>query len=39
MHRSSVEDVRSCLKKEKRRRRKSRSSLKDPVRFQNRSVV
>jgi hypothetical protein len=39
MHTSSVEDVRSCLKKEKRRRRKSRSSLKDPVRFQNRSVV
>jgi hypothetical protein len=29
----------SCLKKEKRRRRKSRSGFKDPVRFLNRSVV
>jgi hypothetical protein len=37
--RPPYENVSSCLKKEKRRRRKSRSSLKDPVRFQNRSIV
>jgi hypothetical protein len=36
MHTFSHENVRSCLKKEKRRRRKSRSSFKDPVRFLNR---
>ena len=37
-HTFSVENVSSCLKKEKRRRRNPALN-KDPVRFQNRSVV